>query len=118
VAASPAGVDEVSSLPTSTRPRGNARERWWMLPRQRGEWFLRTLQERLARPIEQWDAHLTFANLSLTVPQFEQLAQRLQAIIDEVAEETRDQDDEEAVRYSVRLDILPSQNPPRARGAR
>ena len=127
--------------------RGNARERWWTLPkgrmlmgsddtsatpaglaatqlaltelyRQRGEWFLRTLQERLARPDEQWEAHLTFANLTLTVPQYEKLAERLQAIIDEVAEDTRDQDDADAVRYSIRLDILPSQNPPRARGAR
>jgi hypothetical protein len=56
-------------------------------------------------------ALLTTSSARLTTEQFEDLAERIEAIIDETVRKYRDQQGEGVQTYTIRADVFPLENP-------
>lgn len=116
--------------------RGTGRERWWERPRgavsmtnpdaiktpagraatevvvaefyrRREEQLQDYLRTSLRGSPDDWHALLSTSTISLTDPQFEELSDAVQALLDEHVERYRDQTGPGVRRFSVRADIFP-----------
>lgn len=115
---------------------GTARERWWERPRgavsmtnpevvrtpagraatqvvvaefyrRRHEQLIDYLRRAVQMDGEDWNAMLSTTTIPMTMPQFTELTEAVQGLIDEAVAAYRDQEGDDVVRYSVRADIFP-----------
>lgn len=119
--------------------RGTGRERWWERPRgavsvtspevirtpagraatqvvvsefyrRRHEQLMEFLGASLAAEEVDWEAMLSTASVRLTAEQFEELREKLQAVVDETVDRHRDQRGDGTRLYSIRADVFPLPN--------
>jgi DNA-binding transcriptional ArsR family regulator len=120
--------------------RGTARERWWERPagpvtitnpeavktpagrvateilvgelyRKRHEQLMQFVTESIRSEDDKQPALLTTSSARLTTEQFEDLAERIEAVIDETVRKHRDQQGEGVRTYTIRADVFPLENP-------